>query len=67
MATAGLTANKVLVLVSPEDSNVYLSAKNLTFARVMRVNDVNTYELLRANAVVITKSALAALTTKEEN
>jgi large subunit ribosomal protein L4 len=67
MTTAGLASNKVLVLVSPEDSNVYLSAKNLTYARVMRVNDVNTYELLRANAVVITKSALATLTTKEEN
>lgn len=55
-------ADKKLVLVlSEQNKNVYLSARNLTNARVITLSDLNTYRVLDNKALVLTESALAAI------
>ena len=55
-------ADKKLVFVlSEQNKNVYLSARNLTNARVITISDLNTYNVLDNKALVLTESALAAI------
>jgi len=61
MAKAGLEGKNTLFLVAPGDTNLTLSLRNVPWARSMRVNDVNTYEIVRAGNVVLTKDALGIL------
>ena len=49
---------KLLLVVSQDNRNVYLSARNIPNTEVMRAADVNTYALLNASAVVMTEEAL---------
>jgi len=62
MEKAQIAAQKNLYLVADSDTNALKSAANLPWATVMRVQDVNTYSLLRANNVVFSQSSLAQLT-----
>jgi len=62
MAKAGLDSRNTLFLVAPQDTNLTLSLRNVPWARSMRVQDVNTYEIVRASNVVLTKEALGLLT-----
>lgn len=61
MAKAGIEGRNTLFLVAPEDQNLTLSLRNVPWARSMRVNDANTYEIIRAGNVVLTKNALGIL------
>lgn len=61
MAKAGIEGRNTLFLVAPEDQNLTLSLRNVPWARSMRVNDANTYEIVRAGNVVLTKNALGIL------
>lgn len=55
-------ADKKLVLVlSDQNKNVYLSARNLTNAKVITISDLNTYRVLDNKALVLTESAVAAI------
>lgn len=55
-------ADKKLVLVlSEQNKNVYLSARNLTNAMVITLSDLNTYRVLNNRALVVTEKALAAI------
>jgi large subunit ribosomal protein L4 len=63
--TMGL-AGKSLVLVAPGDENCFLSARNDHWSNVMRVEDVNTYSILKAKNVVFTEEALKLLTGGEK-
>lgn len=49
---------KTLLLINEANRNVYLSARNLKRANVMRAMDVNTYNVLNANNVIICESGL---------
>ncbi len=62
MEKAGLTNRNTLFLVAPQEQNLTLSLRNLPWARTMRVQDANTYELVRAGKVVLSQDALALLT-----
>lgn len=51
-----------ILLVLPEQNNfVYLSARNLQNAQVMRVSELNTYAVLHANKVIMMESSIAVL------
>jgi large subunit ribosomal protein L4 len=58
---SGLEKRNALFIVGPSDQNVLISARNIPWARVMRVEDINTYQVVRANNVVFSKGALDAL------
>lgn len=49
---------KTLMLVNESNRNVYLSARNLKRTNVMRAKDVNTYNVLNANNLIICENSL---------
>jgi large subunit ribosomal protein L4 len=57
-------SDKKTLLVLPEDNkNVFLSSRNLPKAKVVTVNDVNTYQLLNADHLVICEGSVSKLET----
>ncbi len=57
-------SDKKTLLVLPEDNkNVYLSSRNLPKAKVVTVNDVNTYQLLNADHLVLCEGSVSKLET----
>ncbi len=57
----GLEGKTVLVVLPEEDGNVHLSARNIPGVKVSRTKDLNPYEILSRQAVLVTKAALEAL------
>lgn len=52
-------ADKKTLLILPEvNTNVYLSSRNVQKAKVVTVNQLNTYELLHADRLIISESSL---------
>ena len=49
---------KTLVVLPEINKNVYLSARNIQKAEVMRAGDINTYTVLNADVLVITEDSL---------
>lgn len=66
MEKAQLNGGKILYLAAQEDINLLKSAQNVPWAEVMRVQDLNTYRVVRADDLVFSKAALA-LVAKGEN
>ena len=52
---------KTLVVLPEVNKNVYLSARNLQKAEVMRANDINTYKVLNADVLVIAEDSLKTI------
>lgn len=52
---------KTLLLTSDSNSNVYLSARNIPNAMVMNAIDVNTYNILHANNIILEAGAIDKL------
>lgn len=58
-----LTDKKTLLVLPEENKNVYLSSRNLPKAKVVTVNDVNTYQVLNADQLVICEGSVSMLET----
>ncbi len=57
-----LNINGRSLFVTPDtNKNVYLSGRNIPSNTVMRAADVNTYEVLKANSLILTESSIAKL------
>ena len=56
-----LAAEKVLILVEELTDEIALSTRNIPNVIAMPVRDVNTYTVVAADRIVITKGALARL------
>ncbi|GAB3232902.1 50S ribosomal protein L4 [Algoriphagus aestuariicola] len=57
-------SDKKTLLVLPEDNkNVFLSSRNLPKAKVVTVNDINTYQLLNADHLVLCEGSVSKLET----
>ena len=59
---AGLEQRNALFLVGSNDKNLRLSSANVPWVRTARVQDVNTYDLVRANNIAISQESLGELT-----
>ncbi|QRR02311.1 50S ribosomal protein L4 [Dyadobacter sandarakinus] len=59
-----LTGTKTLLILPAIDNNVYLSSRNIPKAKVTTVEAVNTYDLLYADRLLISESALSILETQ---
>lgn len=64
LGNAGIAEQKNLLLASEQDNNLLKSARNIPLSRVVRVQDVNTYELMRAKNLVLSQASLTALSDK---
>jgi len=62
---AGLSlSDKKTLFVLPEDNkNVYLSSRNIPKTKVVNVRDLNTYELLNADSLVLCEGSINILET----
>jgi large subunit ribosomal protein L4 len=58
-----LTDKKTLLVLPTEDKNVFLSSRNLPKAKVVTVNDVNTYQVLNADQLVLCEGSVSKLET----
>ena len=52
---------KVVLIVSEKEENVYLSARNIPTLKLMYANQLNVYDLLWADKIVATSSALSKI------
>lgn len=52
---------KSLLVLDESNKNVYLSSRNLKSAKVVNVSELNTYNILNSNVLLITESRLEEL------
>lgn len=55
----GVDNKKTLFVVGEKNQNVYLSSRNIPNSSVVEAKDLNTYEILNANEVVLMESSIA--------
>ena len=53
-----LNNKKTLLILAGHDSNVYLSGRNLPKTKITTADSINTYDLINAEQVIITETAL---------
>lgn len=56
-----LQDKKVLLVIGGIDKNIYLASRNLKKAKVVKASDINTYDILNANNLLIAESSLAEI------
>lgn len=56
-----LTDRKALLVLAAKDDNVVLSSRNIRGARVVTASELNTYDIMNANRVLIAADAIAPL------
>ncbi len=52
---------KSLFVISERNKNLYLSSRNLQNSKVVTVTELNTYEIMKASALLFVESSLAVL------
>ncbi|MCO6481190.1 MAG: 50S ribosomal protein L4 [Flavobacteriales bacterium] len=57
----GVDGRKALVVLAAKNDNILLGTRNLQGARVVTASEVNTYDIMNANRLLITVDALAPL------
>ncbi|BAG83356.1 MAG: 50S ribosomal protein L4 [Candidatus Azobacteroides pseudotrichonymphae] len=53
--------SKLLVILPEKDDNIFLSARNISKVKVTTVSNLNTYEILDVNRLVILESSVVAI------
>ena len=56
-----LKVEKGLVVLAEKDDNVLLSARNIEAVETALVNTINTYDIMKAKTLVLTKDAVAKI------
>lgn len=54
----GLANKKALFILGQSNKNVYLSSRNLQDAKVLGYNEISSYDILKANEVVLFESSV---------
>ena len=52
---------KTLLVLSAQDKNVYLSARNLPNVEIVTASDLNTYKILNNKSLVLSESSVAVI------
>lgn len=58
LESLSLLDKKTLVVVADNNENVYLSSRNIQNSKVVVAQDINTYDVLNADSLVLTVGAL---------
>ncbi len=61
----GVAGKKSLVAFPENSSNLYLSLRNIPTVNGMLLRDINTYDIVNANVLVLTESAAKVFSTEE--
>lgn len=59
-------AGRILIVLDKRDENVYLSARNIQHVKTISVSEINTYDILLCDYLLLTESALKSLNEKAE-
>ncbi|HLN52119.1 MAG TPA: 50S ribosomal protein L4 [Lentimicrobium sp.] len=62
-----LQGKKTLMVLGESNKALYLSSRNLKSAKVMRAVDLNTYEILRANNLIILEGSITEIEKAFQN
>ncbi len=54
-------ADKTLVLIADNDQNVVLSARNIPSVKAALTGEINTYDIMNAQTLILTKDAVAKI------
>jgi large subunit ribosomal protein L4 len=65
-ANADLAGTKALVLVDGSNQNLALSARNVPNVNLQRAQDLNVYDVLWSDTLVLTRASLEALKARKE-
>ena len=58
---SNLKVDKALVVIEAENKNVVLSGRNIPTVKVSATNEINTYDVLKYETLVVTKAAVEKL------
>ena len=58
---SNLQVDKALVVIEGENKNVVLSGRNIPTVKVSATNEINTYDVLKYETLVVTKAAVEKL------
>jgi large subunit ribosomal protein L4 len=53
-----LSDKKTLLVIADSNNNVYLSSRNLSKAKVVKASEINTYDVLNANNLLLVESSI---------
>lgn len=53
-----VAGKKTLLVLAENNKNIYLSSRNLEGARVVKASDLNTYDILNANNLLLVESSV---------
>ncbi len=56
-----LTDKKVLIVTADNNKNIFLSSRNLQRSKVLSASEINTYDILNAQTLVLTEGALPVI------
>lgn len=62
-----ITDKKSLIVLSEQNKNIYLSARNIQGVEVITASELNTYEIIKASTLVFVESAVDVLQATFEN
>jgi large subunit ribosomal protein L4 len=50
--------NKTLLVLAESNKNIFLSSRNLSKAKVVLASDLNTYDVMNANKLMVMESSI---------
>ena len=56
-----LANKKLLLVLSNQNKNVYLSARNLNNVNIVTASDINTYKIMDCASLILTESSIAVI------
>jgi large subunit ribosomal protein L4 len=56
-----LAGKKTLIVTSEVDANLVMSSRNVQKTKVVMANNLNTYDIMNANVLVVSEGALGAI------
>ncbi len=63
MKNLNLSDKKTLLVVGDANKNVYLSSRNIQGAKVVAASDLNTYDILHAETLILAEGSIKVLET----
>jgi len=63
MKNLNMADKKTLLVLGDANKNVYLSSRNIQGAKVVKASDLNTYDILNAENLILAESSVKAIET----
>ncbi len=67
LKSMGLENKKSLLVLDQENTNVFLSSRNLPHSQVVTGSELNTYKILNANTLVLSEGAVEGIVSNLSN